>query len=548
MENRILLVASLLMAGVVQVLACTNFIVGKGASKDGSVIVSYSADSYGMFGELYHFPAAKHAKDAMRKIYEWDSGKFLGEIKEAEETYNVIGNMNEHQVTIGETTFGGREELVDPNGIMDYGSLIYVALQRSRTAKEAIKVMTDLVKEYGYYSSGESFSIADPNEAWIMEMIGKGPGNKGAVWVAVRIPDDCIAAHANQSRIHQFPLNDKENCIYAPDVISFAREKGYFDGLNKDFSFANAYCPLDFGGLRACEARVWSFYNMFCEGMGEKYLPYIEGKSKEPMPLYAKPTNKVSVRDIQNAMRDHYEGTALDITNDVGATPYKMPYRLSPLTFEVDGQKYFNERPISTQQSAFTFVSQMRANLPDAVGGVLWFGTDDANMMAFTPVYCCTNRQPKCYSGEIADCVTFSWESAFWIYNWVADMVRPRYNLMINDLRVVQNRLENTYAEAQAGIESAAVAMYEKDPAKAVEFLTNYTNMAAECAIDEWKKLGEHLIVKYNDGVIKKTNEDGSIMRPEYEQSHNAPLVRPGYPKEFLEQIVKATGDRYKVY
>jgi dipeptidase len=343
-------------------------------------------------------------------------------------------------------------------------------------------------------------------------------------------------------------LNDKENCIYAPDVISFAREKGYFDGLNKDFSFADAYCPLDFGGLRACEARVWSFYNMFCEGMGEQYLPYIEGKSKEPMPLYAKPTNKVSVRDIQQAMRDHYEGTALDITNDVGATAYKMPYRLSPLTFEVDGQKYFNERPISTQQSAFTFVSQMRANLPDAVGGVLWFGTDDANMMAFTPVYCCTNRQPKCYSGEIADCVTFSWESAFWIYNWVADMVRPRYSLMIEDLRVVQNRLENTYADAQAGIESAALAMYEKDPAKAVEFLTNYTNMAAECAIDEWKKLGEYLIVKYNDGVIKKTNADGSIMRPEHEHGHNAPLVRPGYPKEFLEEIVKATGDRYKVY
>ena len=548
MKNRLLLTVALMVGAVVQGLACTNMIVGKRASKDGSVIVSYSADSYGMFGQLYHFPAAKHGKDAMRKIYEWDSGKFLGEIKEAAETYNVMGNMNEFQVTIGETTFGGREELADPNGIMDYGSLIYVALQRSRTAKEAIKVMTDLVKEYGYYSSGESFSIADPNEAWIMEMIGKGPGNKGAVWVAVRIPDDCVAAHANQSRIHQFPLNDKENCIYSPDVISFAREKGYFDGLNKDFSFANAYCPLDFGGLRACEARVWSFYNMFCEGMGEQYLPYIEGKSKEPMPLYAKPTNKVSVRDIQQAMRDHYEGTALDITNDVGATAYKMPYRLSPLTFEVDGQKYFNERPISTQQSAFTFVSQMRANLPDAVGGVLWFGTDDANMMAFTPVYCCTNRQPKCYSGEIADCVTFSWESAFWIYNWVADMVRPRYSLMIDDLRAVQNRLENTYADAQAGIESAALAMYEKDPAKAVEFLTNYTNMAAECAIDEWKKLGEYLIVKYNDGVIKKTNADGSIMRPEHEHGHNAPLVRPGYPKEFLEEIVKATGDRYKVY
>ena len=548
MKNRILLVAALLVAGVAQALACTNLIVGKGASKDGSVIVSYSADSYGMFGELYHFPAAKHAKDAMRKIYEWDSGKFLGEIKEAPETYNVIGNMNEYQVTIGETTFGGRSELRDKTGIMDYGSLIYVALQRSRTAKEAIKVMTDLVKEYGYYSSGESFSVADPNEAWILEMIGKGEGVKGAVWVAVRIPDDCIAAHANQARIHQFPLDDKENCLYAPDVISFAREKGYFDGLNKDFSFANAYCPIDFGGLRACESRVWSFFNMFNKEAGAKYLPYIEAKTTEPMPLYIKPDNKISVRDIQWAMRDHYEGTALDITKDVGATAFKMPYRLSPLTFEVDGQKYFNERPISTQQSAFTFVAQMRNNLPDAIGGVLWFGTDDANMMVFTPVYCCTTRQPNCYSGEIADCVTFSWESAFWIYNWVADMIRPRYSLMIDDMRAVQNKLEDTYADAQPGIESAAQAMFEKDPKKAVEFLTNYTDMTAHCAVDAWKKLGEYIIVKYNDGVVKRTNEDGTLLRPKYEHSHNAPVVRPGYPEEFKKEIVKATGDRYKVY
>ena len=548
MKKRIVLGLALLVATAIQSWACTNFIVGKNASKDGSVIVSYSADSYGMFGELYHFPAAVHEKGAMRNIYEWDTGKFLGQIKEAPKTYNVVGNMNEFQVTIGETTFGGREELVDTTGVMDYGSLIYVALQRSRTAKEAIKVMTDLVKEYGYYSSGESFSVADPNEAWILEMIGKGPGVKGAVWVAVRIPDDCIAAHANQSRIHQFPLDDKENCIYSPDVISFAREKGYYEGLNKDFSFADAYCPLDFGGLRACEARVWSFYNMFNKSIGDTFLPYIQGKSKEPMPLYIKPTSKVSVRDIQKAMRDHYEGTPLDITNDMGATAYKMPYRLSPLTFEVNGQKYFNERPISTQQSAFSFVAQMRANMPDAVGGVLWFGTDDANMTVFTPVYCCANRIPTCYSGEIADCITFSWDSAFWIYNWVADMIRPRYSLMIDDMRNVQDNLEDTYEQAQTGIEKAAVALLEKDADKGKEFLTNYTNMTAQCAVDAWKKLGEYLIVKYNDGVVKKTNKDGSLMRPKYEHGHNAPLVRPGYPKEFLEELVKATGDRYKVY
>lgn len=546
MNKRILLGLAMLVSATIQSWACTNFIIGKKASKDGSVIVSYSADSYGLFGELYHYPAAVHEKGAMRNIYEWDTGKYLGQIKEAERTYNVIGNMNEFQVTIGETTFGGREELVDTTGIMDYGSLIYVALQRSRTAKEAIKIMTDLVKEYGYYSSGESFSVADSDEAWILEMIGKGPGVKGAVWVAVRIPDDCIAAHANQSRIHQFPLDDKENCLYSPDVISFAREKGYFDGLNKDFSFADAYCPLDFGGLRACEARVWSFYNMFNKAIGDAYLPYIQGESNEPMPLYIKPTSKLSVRDVQKAMRDHYEGTPLDITNDPGAGPFKTPYRLSPLTFEVDGQKYFNERPISTQQSAFSFVAQMRSNLPDAVGGVLWFGTDDANMTVFTPVYCCTNSLPECYSGETADCVTFSWESAFWIYNWVADMIRPRYSLMIDDMRRVQNGLEDTYADAQSGIEAAALAMLEEDAERGKEFLTNYTHMTAQTAVDSWKKLGEYIIVKYNDGVVKKTTKDGKLMRPE--TGNNAPLVRPGYPKEFLEELVKATGNRYKVF
>ena len=545
MKKKIGLGLALLVATAIEGLACTNFIVGKAASKDGSVMVSYSADSYGMFGELYHYPAAVHPKGAMRAIHEWDTGKYLGQIKEAQQTYNVIGNMNEYQVTIGETTFGGREELVDTTGIMDYGSLIYVTLQRSRTAKEAIKVMTDLVKEYGYYSSGESFSIADPNEAWILEMIGKGPGVKGAVWVAVRIPDDCIAAHANQSRIHQFPLDDKDNCIYSPDVISFAREKGYFDGLNKDFSFADAYCPLDFGGLRACEARVWSFYNMFNKSVGTAYLPYIQGKSNEPMPLYIKPTNKVSVRDIQQAMRDHYENTPLDITNDMGATAFQMPYRLSPLTFEVDGQKYFNERPISTQQSAFTFVAQMRSTMPDAVGGVLWFGTDDANMTVFAPVYCCTNRLPACYTSEVADCVTFSWDSAFWIYNWVADMIRPRYSLMIGDMRKLQNQLEDTYEAAQAGIEQAAMELLTKDEAKGKEFLTNYTCMTAQAAVDSWKKLGEYLIVKYNDGVVKKTDKDGKLMRT---ADGNAIVVRPGYPKEFLKELVKATDDRYKVY
>ena len=543
MTNRVLMAVVLLAAFVVNGWACTNFIVGKKASADGSVMVSYSADSYGMFGWLYHYPAAKHPDGAMRDIYDWDSGKYLGQIKEARQTYNVVGNMNEYQVTIGETTFGGRPELVDTTGIMDYGSLIYVALQRSRTAKEAIKVMTDLVKEYGYYSSGESFSIADPNEAWIMEMIGKGPGIKGAVWVAVRIPDDCIAAHANQSRIHKFNLNDKDNCLYSPDVISFAREKGYFSGKNTDFSFADAYCPLDFSGLRFCEARVWSFYNMFSKSTGDAYLPYILGKSKEPMPLYIKADSKLSIRDIQRAMRDHYEGTPLDITKDMGAGAFETPYRLSPLTFKVDGVEYFNERPISTQQSAFSFVAQMRANLPDPVGGVLWFGLDDANMTVFTPVYCCTDRIPVPYAEGNGDCITFSWDSAFWIYNWVADMIRPRYSLMIDDMRAVQKELEDTFESAQSGIESAALKLYQEDPAKAKDFLTNYTDMTARTTIDRWKKLAEFLIVRYNDGARKKV-KNGKMVAPE--TGNVAPLERPGYPEEFLKELVKATGDRYK--
>lgn len=543
--KRLMAAALMLAASVSGGWACTNFIVGKKASADGSVIVSYAADSYGLFGYLCHYPAAEHPDGAVRDIYEWDTGKYLGRIKEAKRTYNVIGNINEFQVTIGETTFGGRPELVDTTGVMDYGSLIYVALQRSRSAKEAIKVMTGLVKEYGYCSGGESFSIADPDEAWILEMIGKGPGVKGAVWVAVRIPDDCIAAHANQSRIHRFDMDDKDNCLYSPDVISFAREKGYFSGMNEEFSFADAYCPLDFSGLRACEARVWSFYNMFSKTTGKAWLPHIQGKSKEPLPLYVKPDRKVSVRDIQHAMRDHYEGTPLDITQDMGAGCFHSPYRLSPLTFKVDGQEYFNERPVSTQQSGFVFVSQMRANMPDVVGGVLWFGLDDANMTVFTPVYCQTDKVPYPYAQGNGDCVTFSWDSGFWIYNWVAGVIRPRYSMMVDDMRAVQNGLEDTFADAQKGIESTALELYGQDPQKARSFLTEYTSMAAQTAVSSWKKLGEFLIVRYNDGVVKRM-KDGQLQRPA--TGNTAPLDRPGYPESFLKELVKATGERYKVF
>ena len=544
MKIKRLTMAALLLAATTETFPCTNLIVGKNASADGSTIVSYSADSYGLFGELYHYPAATYRRGTLVDIYEWDTGKYLGQIEQARQTYNVIGNMNEYQLTIGETTFGGRPELTDSLGIIDYGSLIYLGLQRARTAREAIKVMTDLVQEYGYYSGGESFTIADPNEVWIMEMIGKGPGVRGAVWVAVRVPDDCIAAHANQSRIHRFDMDDKDNCMYSSDVISFAREKGYFDGVNKDFSFADAYSPLDFGMRRFCEARVWSFYNMFTD-RGKEFLPYIEGKTDEPMPLYLRPNRKISVQDIKNAMRDHYENTPLDISQDFGAGPYHTPYRLSPLEFEVNGQKYFNERPISTQQAGFVFVAQMRAFLPDVVGGVLWFTTDDANLSVFTPVYCCTDRVPTCYTRvDGADYITFSWNSSFWVFNWVANMVYPRYDLMIDDVRALQTEMEETFNQAQEGVESAAMKLLSTDPAKAKAFLTNYTNLTAQSTHDAWKRLGEYLVVKYNDGVVKRM-KNGKFERNSIGQP--AGVIRPGYPKEFLEEYVKQTGDRYKI-
>ena len=545
MKIRRLTLAILCMAAAVaDVPACTNLIVGKNVSADGSTIISYSADSYSLFGELYHYPAGMHKKGTMMNVYEWDTGKYLGQIEQARQTYNVVGNMNEFQLTIGETTFGGRPELVDTTGVIDYGSLIYLGLQRSRTAREAIKVMTELVQEYGYYSSGESFTIADPNEVWIMEMIGKGPGVRGAVWVAVRVPDDCISAHANHSRIHQFDMDDKENCMYAPDVISFAREKGYFDGVNKDFSFSKAYAPLDFGARRYCEARVWSYFNMFTD-RGAEFLPYIEGKTDEPMPLYVKPNRKISVQDVKNAMRDHYEGTALDISKDFGAGPYHAPYRLSPLEFEVNGQKYFNERPISTQQSGFVFVAQMRENLPDPVGGVLWFGLDDANMTVFTPVYCCATRVPECYTRvDGADYITFSWKSSFWVFNWVSNMVYPRYDLMMGDVRALQTEIETTFNQAQEGIEAAAIKLLETSPEQAKELLTNYTVMTAQSTHDAWRRLGEFLIVKYNDGVVKRV-KDGKFERNSIGQP--AGVIRPGYPKDFLDEYVKQTGDRYKI-
>lgn len=542
--KRIVLVVFLLIS-YFSSWACTNFIVGKKASADGSVICSYNADDYGLFIGLCHYPAGKHEKGSVRKIYDWDTNVYHGQIPEAEVTYNVIGNINEYQVSIGETTFGGREELVDTTGILDYGSLIYIALQRSKTAREAIKVMTTLTDKYGYCSGGETFTICDPNEAWIMEMIGKGPGRKGTVWVAVRIPDDAICAHANQSRIRTFNQKDKKNVMFSKDCITFAREKGWFSGKDADFSFCEAYAYPDFSGRRFCEARVWSFFNHFSTDM-ERYLPYAEGKVKdaEPMPLWIKPNRKVSVQDIQECMRDHYEGTPFSLDKDPGQGVWNMPYRPTPLTYKVDGKEYFNERPTSTQQTAFSYVAQLRSWLPRQIGGVLWFGNDDGNMVAYTPVYCGNTSQPECYNTKGADAVTFSMKNAFWVCNWVSNMVYPRYSLMFGSLKSVRDSLETSYFSAQAEIERKAMVLYDENPSLAIDFLTDYSIDKAQQMIDRWRQLGTYLIVKYNDMAIKP-DEDGRFIRTE--TGLGATVERPGFPENVAREIVKSSGDRYAV-
>ena len=531
------------LSTVLSVYPCTNFLVGKNASKDGSTIISYSADSYNLYGELYHWRAAQDRPGEMLEVYEWDSGKYLGQIPQALQTYNVIGNMNEFQLAIGETTFGGRPELKDSTGIMDYGSLIYITLQRAKNAREAISIMTNLVEEHGFYSSGESFSIADPNEVWVMEMIGKGPGRKGAVWVAVRIPDDCVSAHANQARIQQFPLNDPQNCIYSPDVIAFAKEKGYYSGKDADFSFAQAYAPLDFGALRFCEARVWSFFNRVNKQMG-KYVTYAQGKTTDPMPLYIKADEKLSVRDIQNMMRDHYEDTELDWRFDVGAGPFNSPYRWSPLTYEVDSVKYCNERPIATQQTGFSFVAQMRSWLPDAVGGILWFGIDDAAQTVYYPVYCGHDEVAEEMAVGNGDLLTYSETSAFWTHNLVSNMVYTRYSDMIRDLYAVQHKLENSFEENQPEIERKALEIYEKSPSQTTDYLTAHTNGLIKDGLRQWKKLGQYLLVKYVDGVVKP-EANGQFKRNAHGQPESP--IRTGYSADYYKKVIDETGDRYKV-
>ncbi|MBR5687883.1 MAG: C69 family dipeptidase [Prevotella sp.] len=538
------IVLSLFMMVAGYAAACTNFIVAKGASTDGSVICSYNADDYGMFQNLCHYPAGTHAPGTMRPVYDWDTAEYHGEIPEAPVTYNVIGNINEYQVTIGETTYGGREEMVDPTGILDYGSLIYIALQRSRTAREAIEVMTTLVNTYGYNSEGETFTICDPEEAWIMEMMGKGPGSKGAVWVAMRIPDNAICAHANQSRITKFNMKDKKNVLYAKDVVKFAREKGWFSGKDADFSWNEAYAKPDFSGRRYCEARVWSFFNHFVDNF-DRYLPYAMGKEKdtEPMPLWIVPNRKVSVQDVEECMRDHYEGTPFSLDQDIAQGIWNMPYRPTPLTFEIDGKKYFNERPTSTQQTGFSYVSQMRSWLPRQIGGVLWFGNDDGNMVAYTPIYCGMTERPECYNTPGADALTFSDKNAFWVCNWVSNMVYPRYSQMFPSLKVVRDSLEASYFDAQPRIEQQAKELYQTDQAAALKYLNDYSVEKAQQMIARWRQLAYYLIVKFNDMAVKP-EKDGKFLRTP--TGMNERVERPGYSDYFRRELIRQTGDKFE--
>ncbi len=525
---------------------CTNFLVTRGASVNGATMITYAADAHFLYGELYYRPAADHPAGSMTKIYEWDTGKFLGEIKQVSHTYSVVGLMNEHQLAIGETTYGGHPELVDSTGIIDYGSLMFLALQRAKTAREAIQVMGDLMAEYGYYSLGESFSIADKNEVWIMDLIGKGPGNTGAVWVARRIPDGYVSAHANQARITTFPLDDPENCIYAEDVISFAREQGYFDGKEKDFSFSDTYAPVSFGGARFCEARVWSFFSKITGGM-EQYLDYAKGENLENrMPLWVKPSTKLAAHDLMNYMRDHYEGTPLDMTQDIGAGPYRNPYRWRPLTWSVGDVTYCNERATATQQTGYSFVTESRNWLPDWIGGIFWFGVDDAATTVYNPMYCGIERVPEHFEVGNGDMITYSETSAFWAFNFVSNFCYLRYDLMTPDVLKVQSELETKYIRNTEAVDMAAVELYNNDPELAREFLTDYSISVGERTFKRWKELGHYLLVKYMDGNVKK-EKDGKFIYNGYGRNIPPNPDQPGYPDWWYEKIADDKGDNLKV-
>ena len=572
LAKAILLLWAAIIAGSLESEACTNVIVTRGASTDGSNMVSYAADSHQLYGELYFAPAAVWNPGDMRRINEWDTGKYLGEIPQAGRTYQRVGNMNTHQLLIAETTYGGRPELEDPKGIMDYGSLIYVALERARTAREAIDVIVDLANTYGYYSSGESFSIADKNEVWVMDLIGKGPDNKGIVWVARRVPDGYICAHANQARISTFPLDDPQNCLYAPDVITFAREKGYFSGEDKDFSFCDAYAPLDFSGMRACEARAWAAFNILCDGKftfidenGQEvtrnaydYIEYAMGYDKtKRFPLFVKPSRKLSVKDVADVMRDHYEGTPMDMTVDIGAGGNALPYRWRPMGFEHDGKKYINERAIATQQTGFWFVGQVRKDYPDQIGAVNWFGCDDAATSYLTPIYVSTYDVPECFRVGNGNMITYSPTSAFWMTNRVANACYKAYNIMFPTVDAEIDSWEAEMMEAVAKADKEALALYKaaetmprrqlarNDKARKTadrfadvrRYLTDFSVSNAQKIFDRWVTLEQLLLVKYIDGNVKAQNPDGSFVTNGHTDCIPAKISQPGYTDKWKAAV-----------
>jgi len=564
----------MLFAGF-QSFACTNFLITKGASTDGSTMISYAADSHVLYGELYHWSAATWPEGSMLDIYEWDTGKYLGQIKQAAETYNVVGNMNEWQVGIGETTYGGLRELSkQPGAIMDYGSLIYIGLQRAKNAREAILIIGSLMEEYGYYSSGESFSISDPNEVWIMELIGKGEGYKGAVWVARRVPDGYICAHANQARITTFPLADGKTsisfddrdkiydadieCIYAADVISFAREKGFFKGKDKDFSFSDVYAPVDFGGARFCEVRVWAMFKDVHSDMGQ-YLNYVKGHvehnanfadgSKNPngfasnrMPLWIKPERKISVHDMMNFMRNHLEGTELDMTLDIGAGPFHSPYRWRPLTWKVDGVSYCNERATSTQQTGFSFITHSRNWLPERTGGIIWWGVDDAASSVYLPLYSCMTRSPELIAQGYGSMMEFVDDAGFWVFNQISNFAYTRYDLIHPEIEAKQQATEEEFIMMTPKIDEAASALYEVDPDMALVFLTEYSVDVANSTVLDWKDYYAFLFTRFMDGNVKEAQDV-----PEGYKYTTPKLSQPGYGEKWYKVIVDETGDHFKV-
>jgi len=563
---RTITIAFAIFFGIYQANACTNYIITKGASADGSVMFSYAADSHLLYGELYHWPAGEWPEGTMMDVYEWDTGKWLGKIKQAPVTYNVVGNMNEHQVGIGETTYGGRSELHHQDGaIVDYGSLIYIALQRSKTAREAIKVMTSLVAEYGYYSEGESFSIIDKNEAWILEMIGKGQGEKGAVWVALRIPDGYVSGHANQARITTFPLADGKKsitfkdidkifdndveCVYADDVITFARDKGWYDGKDKKFSFSDTYAPVDFGGARFCEIRVWTMFNKVADGM-DKYWDYAKGDVKKKkngyatnrMPLWVKPNHKIKLHEMMNFMRDHLENTELDMSKDVGAGPYHLPYRWRPLTWKVDGVEYCNERATATQQTGFSFVVQSRSWLPDAIGGIIWWGVDDASGTVYMPMYGSITQIPENFAVGNGSMMEWSETSGFWIFNQLENFAYTRWDAIHPEIESVQQKMEQDFIDFTPAVDKGAKELYAQNPEKAVAYLTNYSNYAGEYTFKTWKKLYHHLFMKYMDGNIKTPKAV-----PDNYKYVSPNLSQPGYGEDWYRLIIEKTGDRFKM-